>query len=206
MPLISDASASKSVNMYCVMLISLLALFGPVIALSDVNQQCITENSEPYSNDNLIGTVYMIWKFTLFGSMVPFQNCPERIFSRPSAVEIQEYKNKYNDPNQPFNIDDNPVKVTDGFNVDGMIFGHNIAKFYVLNPNSTMVLGWDEYVVNAYRQLTPKFIMYTECALRGHIRWLLTNDRYAPVEEIEEVIKNTPELSRMEQQRFCATY
>lgn len=192
--------------MYRLLLVSLLALFGSVVALSDVNKACIAENSEDWSNDNLIGTWYKIWKFTLFGGLVPSQSCLELIFTRPTPDIVQEYKNKYNDPALPYNIDDNPMLLNDGYHLDGLLFGHNIAKFFVLTPNTTGILNWDGYAVNAYRQLTPKYIMYTECALRGHTRWLLTNDRFAPVTEIEELIKITPELNRLDQQRYCATY
>lgn len=192
--------------MYRLLLVSLLALFGSVVALSDVNKACIAENSEDWSNDNLIGTWYKIWKFTLFGGLVPSHTCPELIFTRPTPDIVQEYKNKYNDPALPYNIDDNPMLLNDGYHLDGLLFGHNIAKFFVLTPNTTALLNWDGYAVNAYRQLTPKYIMYTECALRGHTRWLLTNDRFAPVTEIEELIKITPELNRLDQQRYCATY
>ncbi|KOB51887.1 Uncharacterized protein OBRU01_26958, partial [Operophtera brumata] len=162
--------------MYRLLLVSYLALFGSVIALSDVNKECIAENSEAWSNDNLIGTWYKMWKFTLMGGMVPFVSCAEFNFTRPTADIVQEYKNKYNDPDLPYNIDNNPVLVNDGYAVEGLVFGHNIAKFYVLTPNTTSPLNWDGYAVYAYRQLAPKYIMYTECALRGHSRWLLTTD------------------------------
>ncbi|KOB75071.1 Uncharacterized protein OBRU01_08469 [Operophtera brumata] len=147
-----------------------------------------------------------MWKFTLMGGMVPFVSCAELNFTKPTADIVQEYKNKYNDPDLPYNIDDNPVLVNDGYAVEGLVFGHNIAKFYVLTPNTTSPLNWDGYAVYAYRQLAPKYIMYTECALRGHSRWLLTTDRYAPVDEIQDLIKKTPELNHLAGQRYCATY
>lgn len=192
--------------MYRLPLVSLIAVLGSVVALSDVNKQCIADNNEAWSNDNLIGTWYLIWKFELFGGLVPSSSCPERNYTKPTADEIQQYKNKYNDPNLPYNVDDNPVLVKDQSVVDGLIIGHNIAKFYVLTPNTTMVLNMDGYAVDAYRLLTPKYIMYTQCALRGHVRWLMTSDRHAPVDEMEELIKNTPELNHLNSgQRFCAT-
>lgn len=195
--------------MYRFLLVLLLAACVTAAVLSDVNQSCINENSEAWSNDHLVGAWYKIRKYTLFGGLVPSISCSAMNFTKPTGARLQEYKDKYNDPNQPFNLDHNPILVlSDDDRIerkdDAMVMGNNIAKFYILAPDNPMSLGWDNYKVDAYRILTPKYIMYSECAMRGNTRWLLSTDRSPPVDEVTQLAKNTPELARLEELRFCA--
>lgn len=190
--------------MYQILAVTLLGLLTSAAALSDVYQQCIAENSDSFSNDILVGSWYEMYKFTLFGSPPASTWCTENIFTKPSAAVLAEYKAKYNDPNLPYSLDDNPVIRNDSYWV-GMVTGNNMAKFYVFDPKEAAVLS-DGYSVTAYRPLGNDYIMWHDCSLRGHTMMLYAKNRYAPVAEMEELIKNTSQLNRLFSQRYCATY
>uniref|UniRef100_A0A2A4K0S6 Lipocalin/cytosolic fatty-acid binding domain-containing protein n=1 Tax=Heliothis virescens TaxID=7102 RepID=A0A2A4K0S6_HELVI len=179
----------------------LISIFATVYALSDVNQQCIAANTGSISKDFLLGTWFKVYQFKIFGP-VPTCSCPNVTFYKPTQDELGEYREKYQKLELPNPIADDGI-VAEEAHYKGLISGQGETKTYLLDPRSAMVLNSEGYEVNVYRRLSDKFIFYWPCAMRGHEKWLLTNDRNATEEEMQQIIKDRPEVFNMEIQRYC---
>ncbi|XP_028039450.1 uncharacterized protein LOC114249929 [Bombyx mandarina] len=179
-----------------------LACLVPAFALTDIDIKCMANNEEHLSNDRLLGTWYIMYTFSFMGGVIPTTACTNITITKPTAEDLQLFKDEYLAPGLPYSFEDNPVLSTKG-QENGMLIGNNRAKFYVLKPNDGFLNPFG-YEVQAYQFLTEKFVMHTPCPLRGNRRMLLSNDRHATVEEMERVIKNTRELNILERNRFCA--
>ncbi|XP_046978200.1 uncharacterized protein LOC124543918 [Vanessa cardui] len=185
-------------------LILVSAVFGNAIASAEVEQACINTYSEPFDNDFLIGTWYEVYKFAFFLNLVPSLTCTKIVITKANSSEVQRYIDAYESEN-PFSFDDNPI-LMDRSNgqFKGMIMGNNQAKFFIYDPKS--VFFWeDRYDARVYMKVNDDYMLYHQCALRGHQKWLLSRKNSTTVEELDAVIKSIQsEVRNLETQRFCA--
>ncbi|XP_021195334.3 uncharacterized protein LOC110379847 [Helicoverpa armigera] len=178
-----------------------ICVISTVYALSEVNEKCIAANNGSISNEFLIGTWHKVYLYKLDGP-VPTCTCPNVTFYKPTHAEIEEYRQKYKATELPQTIGDDAIVADRGY-IKGLILGQGEAKTYILDPKSAMILNMEGYEVYVYRRLSDKFVFFWRCALRGHSKWLMTNDRNATEEEIQQIIKDRPEVFNKYGQRFC---
>lgn len=174
-----------------------------VLALTDVEKDCIAKNnSTTMSNDFLFGTWYKIYKFIHLGPY-PTCSCLNVTFSRPTEEELKGYRDKYGSVNLPHEIDDDAV-LEDINYMKGLLLGGSVTKTYIIDPESVMVNNLNGYEVNVYRRVNDKYMIYWQCALRGHVKWLLTRDPNAPEVELQKIIRDRPEIMYKDSGvRFC---
>ncbi|XP_073955093.1 uncharacterized protein [Choristoneura fumiferana] len=170
-------------------------------AMKTVNY-CIHMNNETLSSNQLSGTWYSVYKFALTLNLVDTSECPMNIFTKPTKEELDEYKTKYDIKNETFSFDDYPLLVWDG-RLKGIVVGNTKAKYYFLEPKSTMRLS-GMYEVMVFRPISDEYLIFYECSLRGHVKWLWSRRNNQTDEEIVNVVKGIKEVANKETQRFCA--
>ncbi|XP_046977910.1 uncharacterized protein LOC124543689 [Vanessa cardui] len=185
-------------------IIIVFVIFGYVIALTDVEQACINRYSEPLDNNFLIGTWYEVYKFALFLNLVPSPSCVKIVITKASPSDVQRYINAYRLEN-PYSFDDNPI-LLDRYHgkFKGMVIGHKQAKFFVYDPESVFFSEL-KYDARVYMKVNDDYMLFLQCSLRGHQKWLLSRKNSTTVEELDAVIKSIhPHVINMETQKFCA--
>ena len=171
-------------------------------SLTEVQQDCIKKYSSSASNDDLIGTWYSVYKFALFLNLLPSSTCPNTTIVKANRSEIQRYSEAYG-PDNPYSFNDNAVLVNEDNSFYGMLMGNTQTRFYVFDPTSVFHKK-DRVDAKVYLKINDDYMLYHNCALRGHERWLLSRRRDQTTEEIEQVLKSiSSEVGRMETQRYC---
>lgn len=173
-----------------------------VIALSDVNTDCIASNNGTISNDFLLGTWYKIYKFIHLGPY-PTCSCPNVTFSRPTEEELRGYREKFRPIDLPHEIGDDAVVADRGY-IKGLVLGGAETKTYIIDPKSVIRSNEEGYEVHVFRRISDKYMLWWQCSLRGHEKWLLTRDRHAPEVEMKKIIWERPEVAHKENGvRYC---
>ncbi|XP_022834753.1 uncharacterized protein LOC111362322 [Spodoptera litura] len=172
-----------------------------VIALSDVNQNCMAKNNGTMPNEFLIGTWYLVYQFDHIGP-IPTCTCPNVTFTRPTEEELRGYREKYGRYDLPQNITEDSLVADKGY-IKGLLLGGLETKTYIIDPKSVMVGGPEGYEVMVYRRINEKFAFFWRCAMRGHVRWLMTNDRNATDEEMQLAIKGRREVFNKQIRKYC---
>ncbi|KAF9801984.1 hypothetical protein SFRURICE_004235 [Spodoptera frugiperda] len=173
-----------------------------VISLSDVNQNCMAKNNGTTTNDYLIGTWYFVYQFDHIGP-IPTCTCPNITFTRPTEEGLSGYRAKYGRYDLPHNITEDSLVADKGYHMKGLLLGGLETKTYILDPKSHMIGGLDGYEVMVYRRIDEKFAFFWRCALRGHVRWLMTKDRNATDEEMQLAIKDRREVFNKGIRKYC---
>nr|XP_026496276.1 uncharacterized protein LOC113400821 [Vanessa tameamea] len=185
-------------------LILVLAIFGNVIALTEVEQACINRYSEPFDNNFLIGTWYDVYKFAIFLNLVPSSSCTKTVMTKASPSDVQRYVDAYKSKN-PYSFDDNPI-LLDRHNgkYKSMIMGHNQVKFLIYDPESVF-FSEDSYEARVYTKVNDDYMLFHKCSLRGHQKWLMSRKNSTTIEELDAVLKSIQsEIRNLETQRYCA--
>ncbi|KAF9417560.1 hypothetical protein HW555_005390 [Spodoptera exigua] len=182
----------------CVTAVSIIV---SVMALSDVNQRCIAENNGTISNDFLLGTWYFVYQFDHIGP-IPTCTCPNTTFTRPTEEELSGYRAKYGSYDLPHKITEDSLVADRGY-IKGLILGGLETKTYIIDPKSVMSSGPEGYEVYVYRRINEKFAFFWRCAMRGHVRYLMTNDRNATEEEKQLAIKDRSEVFNKLIRKYC---
>lgn len=172
-----------------------------VIALSDVNTDCIARNNGTISNDVLLGTWYKIYNFMNLG-MYPTCSCPKVTFTRPTEEELRQYKEKYRSVDLPHEIGDDAL-VEDRSYVKGLVLGRAEAKTYIIDPESMMRSNEEGFEVYIFKHINDKYILFWHCSWRGAVQWLLTRDPKASEEEMQQIISDRPEIKYKSGVRYC---
>ncbi|CAH0682939.1 unnamed protein product [Spodoptera exigua] len=191
----SNSHLTKAV---CVTAVSIIV---SVMALSDVNQRCIAENNGTMSNDFLLGTWYFVYEFNHIGP-IPTCTCPYITFTRPTEEELSKYRAKFDSYDLPHKITEDSLVADNGY-VKGLVLGGLETKTYIIDPNNAMGSGAEGYEVYVYRRINEKFAFFWRCAMRGHVRWLMTNDRNATEEEKQLAIKDRSEVFNKLIRKYC---
>lgn len=179
----------------------ILIYFRYVISLSDVDRACANTYSDAASNDDLLGTWYDVYKFSLNLNLPPTSTCRESVVTRANQSEVQRYSKAYRLDN-PYSFDDNPVLMNDDY-FFGMLMGKTETRFYIYDPN-TIFYQEDRYEARVYRKVNEEYMLYHRCAMRGHEKWLVSKKRNPSTAELNEVIKSIePEVRNLQTQRFC---
>ncbi|XP_047531412.1 uncharacterized protein LOC125067077 [Vanessa atalanta] len=185
-------------------IIFVFAVFGNVIALTEVEQACINTYSEPLDNDFLIGTWYDVYKFAIILNLIPSSSCVKTVITKAPPSDVQRYVDAYKLEN-PYSFNDNPI-LLDRHNgqFKSMIMGHNQAKFLVYDPETTYFLE-DRYEARVYMKVNDDYMLFHQCSLRGHQKWLLSRKNSTTIEELDAVLKSIQsEVRNLETQRYCA--
>lgn len=169
-------------------------------AMGTVNY-CIYMNNGTLSSNQLSGIWYAVYKFALMSNLVGTSECPTVTFTKPTKEEVDKYKAKYDIKNEPFSFDDDPLLVSerDG-KLKGIVVGHTSAKYYFLEPKSVMRLS-GMYEVKAYRPVSDEYLIFYDCSLRGHVKWLWSKRNNQTDEEIDRVVAGIKEVADEETQR-----
>ncbi|KAJ8723101.1 hypothetical protein PYW08_003013 [Mythimna loreyi] len=163
------------------------------LVLSDVNKDCIAKNNGTTSNDYLLGTWFKIYQFHHLGPY-PTCSCLNVTFNRPTNEEIRSYREKYNSVDLPNNIGEDAVVVDRKFYTKGLLLGNSEAKTYILDSHSAIRL-LEGYEVHVYKRINNKYMLFWQCCLRGHVKWLLTRDQNSSEAEMQQIIRDTPEIT-----------
>lgn len=173
--------------------LTVLSITVTVIALSEVNTDCIAKNNGTISNDYLLGTWFKIYQFHHLGP-IPTCSCPNVTITRPTEEELREYTEKFRTVDLPHKIGDNAVVVDRGY-IKGLVLGSSEAKTYIIDPHSKMRSNLEGYEVYVYKRVNNKYMLFWQCCLRGHVKWLVTRDRNAPEAEMQKIIWDRPEIT-----------
>ena len=173
-----------------------------VLALSDVNTDCIARNNGTIPNDFLLGTWYKIYNFIHLGPY-PTCSCPNVTFTRPTVEELREYREKFRTIDLPHAIGDDAVVADRGY-IKGLVLGGAETKTYIIDPHSVMRSNEEGYEVYVFRRINDKYMLFWQCCLRGHVKWLLTRDRHALESEMQKIIRERPEVTyKANGVRYC---
>lgn len=171
--------------------------------LSELEERCIKDYPKNFENEFLIGTWYHVVTFSLFINPLPTSQCSYYQVSKTNQTERDRYKDAYTLDN-PYSLDDNPYHVVrsteDHF---GVIMGNKQTKFYVFDPKS-FYFKKDLYKVHIFeRTKFDEFIIYHECNMRGHTKYLWSRKRQPTNEEVKAIIDSDPDLKNKVAKRFC---
>ena len=173
-----------------------------VLALSDVNTDCIARNNGTISNDFLLGTWYKIYNFINFGSY-PTCSCPTMKFMRATEEDLRAYRGKYSSMDLPHAIGEDAAVIDRGY-VKGLVLGGAETKTYIIDPESVMRSNDEGYEVYVFRRINDKYMLFWQCGWRGAVQWLLTRDQNAPEEELQKIISERPEITHKKNGvRYC---
>ncbi|CAH2084411.1 unnamed protein product [Euphydryas editha] len=160
--------------LYFINILLVFSILQTVVSLNYVEEECVNTYTDDLDNDFLIGTWYEIYKFTSV-HLLPSHACTSIVITKPSRTEVQKYVDAYKLDN-PFSFDDNPVLLERDGRWKGMILGRKTVKFFIYDPDTTSYKP-DFYGAKVYEKVNDDYILFQECNMRGHMKWLLSRKK-----------------------------